>query len=290
MELLADMALFVEVMKTRSFRRAAEALHMPSSTLSRRIGMLEKAVGLRLLNRTTRKVEPTEAGQLYYERCRRIVDEARLAHEQLGELLEQPSGTLRVSLPVDFGTYFLTPVIAEFAEKYPAISFEFDLTPRRVDLVAEPFDVAIRMGELSDSGLIARRLATVGRSLYASPAYLDRRGAPKAPADLIDHECLCTPRIDHWSLSSGGDVVEVLTHGRFRLNSIGMIRRLATMGMGIGLLADGIVSEDVERGDLCRVLPEWSAAPISVYAITETRLLPAKTQRFIEYLQACLDR
>lgn len=116
---LDDMALFVEVVKLRSFRRAADSLGMPNSTLSRRIGALEKAIGLRLLHRTTRKIELTEAGQVYYERCKRIVDEARLAHEQLGDMLAQPSGVLRASFPVDFATTYLAPLIAGFAELYP---------------------------------------------------------------------------------------------------------------------------------------------------------------------------
>jgi len=145
LDYLNDMALFVEVVKTRSLRRAADALEMPNSALSRRISLLEEGIGLRLLHRTTRKIELTEAGQLYYERCKRIVEEARLAHEELGDMVAQPSGVLRVSLPVDFATTYLAPLLPEFAELYPGISFEFDLTPRNVDLVAEPFDLAIRM-------------------------------------------------------------------------------------------------------------------------------------------------
>lgn len=166
LEFLNDMALFVEVVKARSFRRAAEALGMPNSTLSRRISGLEKEIGL---SRTTRKIELTEAGQLYFDRCKRIVDEARLAHEQLGEMLARPSGVLRASLPVDFANIYLAPLIAEFARLYPGISFEFDLNPRQVDLVSEPVDVVIRMGESASSNLIARKLASLRRCLYASP-------------------------------------------------------------------------------------------------------------------------
>ena len=143
---LSDMALFVEVAKAMSFRGAAAAIGVPNSTLSRRISALENAIGLRLLHRTTRRIELTEAGRIYFERCKRIVDEARLAHEQLGDMLAQPSGVLRASLPVGFATVFLAPLVAEFAGRYPAITFEFDLSPRRADLVAEPVDVAIRMG------------------------------------------------------------------------------------------------------------------------------------------------
>src|SRR5689334_7442969 len=187
---LNDMALFVEVVKANGFRHAAEAVGIPNSTLSRRISALEKAIGLRLLHRTTRKIELTEAGQIYFERCKRIVDEARLAHEQLGELLAQPSGVLRVSLPVDFANIYLAPLIADFAGRYPGISFDFDLTPRLVDLVSEPFDVAIRMGKPPDSNLIARQLANLPCYLYASPRYLERSGEPGHPTDLTQHECL----------------------------------------------------------------------------------------------------
>lgn len=285
---LNDMALFVEVAKARSFRKAAEALGMPNSTLSRRISALEKAIGLRLLHRTTRKIELTEAGQLYYERSKRIVDEARLAHEQLGEMLEQPSGVLRVSLPVDFATLYLAPIIVDFARHYPGITFDFDLTPRRVDLVTEPFDVAIRMGSLEDSSLIVRLIGRHSRYLYASPGYVEASGEPAAPADLAAHECICMPRIPTWTLHQGMNKFDVAVRGRFTLNSVGMIRTLAVNHQGIGLLAEKIVAEDLVSGRLRRVLPEWQGSSVSIYAVTETRLLPAKTQRFIEFLSSRL--
>lgn len=288
---LNDMALFVEVVKAKGFRGAANAMGIPNSTVSRRIGMLEKAIGLRLLHRTTRKVELTEAGRLYYDRCRRIVDEARLAHQQLGEMLEHPSGLLRVSLPVDFATNYLAPRINEFARRYPGITFEFDLTPRRVDLVSEPFDVAVRMGGQADSTLIARKLAEVPRYLYASPAYLAASGEPREPRDLAAHECLLF-RISQtaWTLQRGDETVNAFVGGRFRVNSVGMMHRLAVLNTGIAALAENIVGEDLAAGRLRRVLPDWEAAPVPVYAVTETRLLPAKTQRFIEFLQDCLKK
>jgi DNA-binding transcriptional LysR family regulator len=291
LELLNDMALFVEVVKARSFRRAAETIGVPNSTLSRRISGLEKAIGLRLLHRTTRKIELTEAGQIYFERCRRIVDEARLAHEQLGEMLEQPTGLLRVSLPVDFATTFLAPQMPEFSRRYPGINFDFDLTPRRVDLVTEGFDVAIRMGEQQDSSLIARKLAELPRYLYASPRYLKSSGEPTRPEDLARHECLLfRGQVSTWTLHRDDKTIEAPVGGRFRLNSIGMMQRLAVLDMGIAVQAQEIVADDLANGRLRRVLPEWQATPISVYAVTETRLLPAKTQRFIEFLRECLKQ
>lgn len=285
MELLNDMALFVEVVKARSFRGAADVLGIPNSTLSRRISLLEKEIGLRLLHRTTRKIELTEAGQIYFERCRNIVEEARLAHEQLGEMLAQPTGLLRVSLPVDFANTYLSPLIAEFAQLYPGLGFEFDLTPRRVDLVSEPFDLAIRIGESESSHMIARPLARLVPALYASPGYLERNGEPGQPSDLSQHDCICLLKTTAWTLHDGKSTLEVEVGGRFRLNSVGMSRRMATLNMGIILIPKEIVADDVTTGGLKRILPQWRGSPTTVYAITETRLLPAKTQRFIEFLR-----
>lgn len=282
------MALFVEVARARSFRKAAAALGMPNSTLSRRISELERAIGLRLLHRTTRKIELTEAGQIYYDRSKRIVEEARLAHEQLGAMLEQPSGVIRVSLPVDLATLYLTPIIADFAQHYPGITFDFDLTPRRVDLVTEPFDVAIRIGTLEDSGLIARMIGRHSRYLYASPGYIEASGEPVEPADLSERECICMPRSPHWTLNRGAETVEIGVRGRFTLNSVGMIGALAVNHQGIALLPEKIVADDLASGRLRRVLPEWQGSPVSIYAVTETRLIPAKTQRFIEFLSSRL--
>lgn len=285
MEYLNDMALFVEVVKARSFRAAGDVTGVPNSTLSRRVGALEKSIGLRLLHRTTRKIELTEAGQIYYERCRRIVDEARIAHEELGEMLAQPSGVLRASLPVDFATIYLAPLIAEFAQRYPGIAFELDLTPRRVDLVADPFDVAIRMGEQPSSALIARQLARLTPHLYASPRYLKKAGEPTHPTELQGHPCLGFSKTGTWVLNKAEETAQVQIGGRFTVNSVGMYRSLAVLDQGIALLADGLVADDVAEGRLCRVLPGWRGNSVPVYALTETRLLPAKTLRFIEFLQ-----
>lgn len=282
------MALFVEVVNAKGFRRAAQTIGMPNSTLSRRIAELERAIGLRLLQRTTRRIELTDAGQIYYERCKRIVDEARLAHEQLGGMLVQPTGVLRASFPVDFAIFQLAPLMVEFARRYPDISFEFDLSPQRIDMIAEHVDVAIRMGESPSSRLIARKLALLPRFLYASPQYVEAFGEPAQPADLTQHECLRlrTPGgNDTWTLYRADEREEVAVNGRFLLNSVGMIRRLATLDFGIAVLVENFAANDVAKGRLRRVLPQWQVPPIPVYAITETRLLPAKTQYFIEFLR-----
>ena len=290
MELLNDMALFVDVVKAMSFRKAAEATGVPNSTLSRRISELEKAIGLRLLHRTTRKIELTEAGQLYFERCRRIVDEARLAHEQLGEMLAQPSGVLRASLPVDFATTFLAPLIPEFSRRYPGITFDFDLTPRKVDMISEHYDVAIRTGQQQDSNLIARQLATLKTFLYASPRYLALHGEPADPDELQSHECLNMLKSGEWQLHHGEELAKVITSSKFAINSIGMIKQLAINDMGITLLPQEIVQADLDNGKLVQILDKWEGIPTLVYAITETKLLPAKTRCFIDFLRENLRR
>lgn len=289
MELLNDMALFVEVAKAMSFTRAAETLGMPGSTLSRRISLLEKSIGLRLFHRTTRKVELTEAGQLYYTSCKRIVEEARLAHEQLGEMLAQPQGLIRVSMPVDFAAIFLAPVLSRFSAIHPGISFEFDLTPRRADLVSESIDVAIRIGELPASNLIARKLTQFSGKLYASPEYLESAGIPLHPSDLADHQCIGFLKTANWILAKGHERQTVSCTGRFMLNNVGMMRRLALLHQGIIFIPSQAIEDDLINGSLKPVLPEWSGEPVTVYALTETRLLPAKVQIFLEFIRNSLN-
>ncbi|WP_264214266.1 LysR family transcriptional regulator [Leisingera thetidis] len=282
---LNDMVLFVEVVKARSFRGAAKAAGVPNSTLSRRITALETAIGLRLLHRTTRRVEPTEAGQLYFDRCKRIVEEARVAHEELGEMVTQPSGTLHLSLPVDFAIVWLGPLFPKFAAKYPGIDFDLDLTPRNVDLISEPYDLAIRMAAPQADGLISRVIGRVRFKLYASPGYLAANGSPAHPADLSQHNCLTMPNLKTWQLHSDSGSADAQVQGRFTVNSVGLLRNLAVQGMGILFMSEHVVAEDLAAGRIKRVLPGWQGVSRPIHVVTESKLLPAKTQRFIEFLQ-----
>jgi DNA-binding transcriptional LysR family regulator len=286
---LNDIALFVEVVKTKSFRRAATAMSMPISTASRRISALEEMVGLRLLHRTTRNVEVTEAGQVYFDRVQPIVDQARYAHEQLGEIRTEPTGVLRLSLPVDYATTYLAPLIAEFSRDNPGISFDLDLTPRNVDLVTEPFDLVVRMRPQPDSHLIARGLAHLRPQLYASPGYLATAGEPASPFDLAYHQCIGFPKTSSWRLHRGGEQVEVAISGRFKLNSPGMARKLAALDLGLVLIPAELVHDELGDGRLQRVLPEWHGEPAPVYMLTESKLLPAKTRHFIDFLKSRLN-
>ena len=285
---LNTLAQFVAVAQQHNFSRAAERLGMPQSTLSRRISLLEKQLGRQLLSRTTRRVELTEAGRQYYEQVLPIIEEVRRVHDQLKASHHAPGGTLRLSVAADFACEALSPLLPEFSARYPNIDFVIDVTPRRVDLVGEPFDLAIRMGELSDSGLVATRLMRVSGGLHAAPDYLHRYGVPDSPQVLERHACLLmtsgSPR--QWVLHHrDGGSVTLPIQGRYRINSPGVIQRLAVLGQGIAALPDLLVQADLQAGRLVRILPDWTTASVPVYAVTTSRLLPARTRCFIDFLK-----
>ena len=280
------MALFVEVVKAKGFRNAAEVIGIPNSTLSRRISNLEKAIGLRLLNRTTRKIELTEAGQIYFDRCRRILTEATLAHEELNGILSQPSGLLRISLPVDFGSIFLTPLLVKFTQLYPEIKFEIDLSPQLTDLVSRNIDVAIRVGNQADSNLIAHKLMQFQGQLFASATYLQKFGIPTHPQELIEHECLTFSNNKIWKLHENKNTVSVKVSGKFSLNNIGMLRKLSLLNQGVLMIPPEVVIDDIKEGALIPILPQWKGDVTPIYALTETKLIPAKTRTFINFLKS----
>jgi DNA-binding transcriptional LysR family regulator len=287
MELLRDMTFFVEVARAGSFTKAAERLGLPTSTLSRRIQALEKNLKLKLMLRTTRSVELTEAGTIYLKRCADIVDAARIAHENIRDLANVPRGHLRVSLTGDFGPIFIAPYLAAFRTAYPEITFDLDMTPHRVNLATEPFDLALRIGALEDSSLVARRLALLKVALYAAPSYLAIRGLPDRPEDLASHDAIPTRRgINgaHWNLSDGKEVRRIALNCPIIANSLGMIRMLVISGAGVGMLDEAMVSQDVKQGRLVRVLPRWSLDRIPINAVTASRLMPEKTRVFVEFL------
>src|SRR5690606_4350768 len=265
MKRLQGMEIFIAVAKTCNFSRAASNLGTPKSTVSRQGADLERALGLQLLSRTTRKVELTEAGKLYFERCQGIVAEAQVIHEDLQRLVATPSGPLRVNMPADFGTDFLAEVFMEFSKRYPEVTFYLDLaSPEHAGRVFQRCDISIEIGELPDSSQIARLLGLLPAYLYASPEYLQRHGAPRHPADLTRHECLefraHDGKVTRWPLSRGDERLEITPGKRFSANSVPMVRSLASLGAGIAVLAPArSVRQDVEQRRLQRVLPGWQA-------------------------------
>lgn len=282
---LNDIALFVAVVKAKSFRRAADALDMPASTLSRRISHLEKSIGIRLLHRTTRQIELTELGRAYFERCQHIIAQAQSAHEELSQAAGSPSGLLRLSMVEEFASDYVMPHLPGFRRLHPGIRFEFDINPRRANLVTDPVDIAFRMGQVGDSGLISRRLATFTLGLYASAGYL--RQAPKLrnPDELQGHQCLQLASLD-WPLIKGDKrVVHKLRSPAYAANNMNLLKQLMLDGCGIVMLSHAMVRTHVESGQAVRVLPDWHAPDVPVYALTESRLLPAKARVFLDYLQ-----
>ena len=286
MEIFRNMHLFVEVAKASSFRRAAEVLGLPNSTVSRRIAELERDVGLRLLHRSTRRVELTEGGRLYFENCKRIIQEAELARQELVDLQTRPSGVIRASMPVDFSVIYLSPLLADFSRCYPGIRFNLDLTPNQADLVGDAVDVAIRMGRPKDQNLIARPIARLRTILVATPDYLARRGIPAQPQELLGHECLRMKDAPWTLIHRDGSSQTVEVSGQFVANNRGMLQQLALGGQGIVQSADSWVQADLAAQRLVRVLPDWAPPVVEAYALTATRLLPAKVRVFIDYLVA----
>ena len=287
-----DLLLFAHVVDDGGFTQAAVRLGLPKSTVSRRLAALETQLGERLLLRTTRKFAVTDFGRSVLEHARQVAAEVKAATSLAQHRQIEPSGRLRVSMPSDFANLVLGNLLAEFVAKYPAIALEIDLSPRRVDLIAENFDVALRMGELPDDAtLAARRLAVFSQSLFASPAYLARRGAPSEPDALMEHDALHIFVRDRaptrWKLSRGEQRWEGIPPARATANSPELLQRLARAGAGIAVLSDHFVEPYVRANELTPVLGEWSSPTVTAWAVFPgRRLMPARTRVFLDALEA----
>ncbi|MGD9582106.1 MAG: LysR substrate-binding domain-containing protein [Lysobacterales bacterium] len=289
-----DLLIFARVAERGSFSAAAIALGLPKATVSRRIGLLEAALGERLILRTTRRLSLTEFGQQLLEHARQVAVEV----DAVGALREQraarPSGRLRVSVPGDFANLLLTDMLAAFVAMHPAISLELDLSPRRVDLLGEQFDIAIRMGALADDGLLAaRRIATLSGGLYAAPAYLAEHGTPASPEQLFQHQSLRLlgggGKPWPWRLSRGEAEWQGEPPGRCAANSPELLLNLAVAGAGIAAVPDLLAVAGLRRGVLRRVLPDWRLPPTDAWAVFPGRkLMPAKTRAFLDLLHSAL--
>jgi DNA-binding transcriptional LysR family regulator len=286
-----DLALFARVVESGSFSQAAQRANLPKSTVSRRIALLETRLGERLLQRTTRKLMLTEFGASLLEHARKVVEEVEAAGALVQHRQLAPSGRLRISMPGDFANLGMTDMLASFVERYPAISLELDLSPRRVDLVGENFDIAIRMGDLpDDSSLHARRVALEEMALYASPAYIERRGMPQHPDDLLQHELLClgsrSGGAQVWQLTKGKTVWQRDLPSRLIANSPDLLARMACAGTGIAASSALFAEGPMETGELVRVLPEWSLPEVTGWAVFPgRRLMPAKTRVFLDMME-----
>lgn len=290
-----DLVVFARVADAGSFSRAAERAGVPKSTLSRRVSQLEAQLGERLLIRTTRRLMLTEFGVALLEHARRVIEETDGAAALAQHRQALPRGRLRVSVPHDFAAWLLPEVLAHFTRDHPGVSVDLDLSPRRVDLIGEGFDLVIRMGDLPDDAtLVARSLCRMERGLYANAAYLERRGSPQHPDALRDHHALHlrnqTGEPAPWHLQRGDETWQGVPPGSIAANSVGMLLRLAEAGAGIAPLALAYLSTEAPAARLVRVLPGWCLPPVTAWAVTPgRRLLPAKTRVFMDAVAAALQ-
>lgn len=283
MRSLDDMALFVEVVRHKSFVKAGNSLGVATSTVSLRIAKLEESLGLRLLNRTTRKVEPTEAGQLYFDKAVQVITDAQNAHLALSEMLAEPKGVVKVAMPVDFAYQSFALLVPEFHQKYPKIQLDIDTSPQNVDLIADGFDLAIRFGVQTAPNLIARPLGVYGFRLWASKSYLTQYGTPQNLEDLAHHRCLAF-RQNSWRLFNGNQEKTFDFQAVLTANSLGLIYRLVLQDMGIALLPDILLNTN-QDDVLKEVLPNWQGQQMPLFAVTSSRLLPKKVQVLIDFLK-----
>ena len=288
MDKLAAMNAFAKVVARGSFAEAGRTLGLTRSAVSKAVIELEQLLGVRLLARSTRHVAPTEAGRAYYERCLDVIARIEETELEVSRLHNEPRGVLRVNAPVSFGVLHLGPAIAEFLASHPDLRIELALNDRFVDPIEEGVDVTVRIAELADSGLVARRLAPARRVLVASPAYLRSRGAPAGPAELAGHRCLNyghTTVLQRWRLVQAGKPVDVPIGAVMCSNNGDVLRAAALAGQGIAKLPTFLVGEDIAARRLRPVLDAYPPTTLGIHALwAPSRYLAAKTRVFVDFL------
>lgn len=292
MNSLNAIRLFTASVDAGSFSEVGRRLGMAPSSVSRQVAALEDSVGAQLIHRTTRKLSLTEAGRLYFERVSRILAALDEATAAVSHLEESPRGVLHVNGPTAFGVRHVAPALPDFLARYPEVRIELTLTDNFVDLLEVGADVAVRVGELEDSSLIARRLAPNRRVLCASPGYLAGVGAPERPQDLADHNCLVYTRHHgnvNWNLGGPDGLAEVRVGGNLRTNNTEAVHAAALGGLGIALLPSWLVGQEVQSGRLVEVLPGYRAAPgaldTGIHALYPAdRHLSTKVRAFVDFM------
>jgi DNA-binding transcriptional LysR family regulator len=294
---LEGWSVFVRVVELGSFSAAARSMTMAKASVSRAVARLEERLGVPLLQRTTRSLSLTEAGDAFYRRARAVLDDVREVEEETRSFGGSVRGTLRVSAPVSFGAAYVAPLLPAFLEAHPGLRVEIEVDDAFKDIVAGRFDVALRIANLPDSSMRARRLAPSRRLLVASPAYLARTGTPRRPGDLTSHACIVyrhqlgTP-IDQWLFRKrGGETFAVRVGGPITIDNGEVGRALLLAGAGICLVPAGLVADELRSGRLVPVLPGQLAMDAAVYALMpHKRTPPAKVRAFVDFLAAAYKR
>jgi LysR family transcriptional regulator AphB len=285
---LNDVALFVSVASAGSFAEAARRLGLPPNTASRRVQELERELGVRLMQRSTRRLALTDAGQRLFSQCVEQIEALARSTQEIAEGNESPSGKVRVAAPADLFHMISVQVMDEFLTANPKVRLEFVLSDARADMLGENIDVAFRIGRAMEPNLIARQMGWTCARLVASPIYLEAHGAPRAPADLSEHDCIAAPTnptgYTTWHLDGPQGQSEIAVRGRFHANSMQAQLGAALSGLGIALLPSAMTVEQVEAGSLKVVLPEYGLHGVGVYlAYLNRRQLPRAVSAFIEF-------
>ncbi len=288
MNTLGRMETFTRVAEERSFSAAARRLGLSKGAVSKAIAALEDELGSRLLNRSTRNVSLTEAGEVFLRSCQSIVAEAERAERSVRELNDSPKGLLRVNTATAFASRWLAPAMPAFFERHPQVQVELEGTDSYVDAAHGGYDVVIRIGRLVDSGLITRKLARVRGAIAASPAYLARRGMPRHPEDLHDHDCITytlSSLPDRWTLERKGKKVSVRISGHLRSNNDSVIVAALHAGQGIALLPTFCIANELRSGQLQTILPGWELPSMVMHALMPpARAGTAKVRAFVDFL------
>lgn len=293
-ELLDGMVVFVRVIEAGSFTLAADQLGHSPSHMSKEVNRLEARLGVRLINRSTRSINLTAAGKTYFERCQQIIIDAKNAELAMGALQETPKGLLKVTAPVSLGLSHLNELIPEFLKQYPEVDLDMHYSERRVDLVANGYDVAIRIGMLKDSSLVARRLGSSKGIITASPDYISRYGEPKTAEELQNHRVISYANIGtpkYWEFTDAkGKKVGVNVNPRLICNSAELELSLSCAGMAISRIPYHICQSAIDNGQLVQILKQYQQTDLGVYAVYPHRqFLSAKVEVFVNFLANALE-
>lgn len=293
MDRISAMGVYRRVIETGSFTAVANETGLTQPTVSKHIAGLESHYGIKLINRSTRHLHPTDIGMEFYERCCQILDEMDDMDSQLLEQQSLPTGHLRVNAPVTFSRLAILPVLWPFLKQYPELKFDMFMDDNYVDLVKEGIDVAIRIGPLTDSTLIAKKIGVMHRYTVASADYIAQHGAPENIQDLLKHNCLIynllTTR-NEWFFHQGRNIESITVKGNFCTNNPDAIRGALLAGLGIAASPDWLVEKDIEQGRLIELLPNNKPTSLDINAIyPQRRFLPAKVRLFIDYLQSAFN-
>ncbi|MGH8246702.1 MAG: LysR family transcriptional regulator [Gammaproteobacteria bacterium] len=290
MDRLTAMELFVRIVETGSFSAVAREMNMNQPTVSKQLSALEQKLKTRLLNRSTRQLSLTEAGSEYYEACKRILDEVREAEGNVGRLQGQLAGQLKVNTSIALGQMYVGPLTLKFQKLHPGLEVDLSLVDRFVDVVEEGVDVAIRVGRLTDSNLVARRLGKTRRVAVATPAYLKKHGTPKTPEELVNHNCLLYAYLstgNEWMFQGpNGQEIRVKVSGNFRANNGEAIRQAVLADLGIAVAPEWIALKDLESGAIRALLTNYAPTLMDIHAVYPSgRHLSAKVRAYVDFLQ-----